>query len=292
MPLTNRLFYFYCFALTLNALVVLCFLIEPLSFITWANIWDFLHQGKSATIASINTTFDPTALLKMKVFLSRGILLFLTFWTSCFVLLIVKYKGNDPFFRKLSLGLLIAMLMGTIGIYAHGQSKLKTYTPFNPAFTLPLHLGDELQQNAYFLTFDEKFLKYLKMAEHGEIKLSIINTNALNDNHEHDLTRALYHPLLVVGGKSIESSMNVYLEPQHVTELLKTKRLSYKYKVRRAGLIYIYLRAAGQPMTSRKDELMLNNKEVPLETTDHTSDYLPLIFRFEERSGKPIIVFY
>jgi hypothetical protein len=292
MPLTKKTLYFYYVTLISNGLILLCFLIKPLDFLSWNNIWEFLEQGRNAPIASLKMTFDQTIFANMKVFLSRGILLSVSFWTSCFILLLLKLKGNNPFFRKISFALLVGLLVGTLGIFCNNQLKIKSYTPMVPSAAMIFQEGDQLEQIASFNRFDEKFLNYLKKAELGEIKLSIINANRANDNQLNDPSRAHYNPSFMIGDKSISYSSTIYLRPQEITELLRTKALSYTYRFMKGGYFYMYTRAAGRPMTSRKDTLIVNNKNIPIMDADLFPDALPLVFRFEELGGKPIIAFY
>jgi len=278
---------FYILVLGLNFTDLFYFLIHPLLFLSYQDFWDFIHQAKNAPIVSLNHTFQKSLLLNVKIFLSRGILLFLTFWVSVYILLLIHWKGQEPFFRKLCLALVAALMTGTAGIYFHNQSKLIAYTPMEPAITTVVDQGDELKQIVKFNQFDEKFLKYLKEAASGKIRLSILNANTANEVQAHDMSRPVYRSLFKIGDRIVNSSMKNYLEPQHVTELLKTKKLSYIYKTIKGGYFYLYSRAAGNPVTCRNDTLTLNEKIIPV-----PADYLPLVFRFEDLSGKPLIAFY
>jgi len=292
MPLAKKTFSLYLLILVANALVAFYFFLQPLSYLNWHDLLNIIYQAKVEPIASVKNSFNKSFLLDIKVLFSRGILLFLTFWVSVYILLLVKWKPNDIFFKRLCFCLSTVLIIGTIGIYGHSQKKLKTYTPLWPTSALSLHEGDELQQSITFTRFDEKFLELLKRTVAGEIKLSIQNGNSANDHQLNDLSRTYYQPILIIGEIPVDISKSNYLETHHAAELLEKKSLIYKYKMIRGGFFYLYVRAAGKPMTCREDTLTLNNNAIPLLDQDNLLEYLPLIFRFEELSGKPIIAFY
>jgi hypothetical protein len=285
MNLTKKSFYLSI--LGLNFTAVFYFLIQPLLSFSCQDLLNFFYQAKNAPIVSLKYNFQEFLLLNIKTFLSRGILLFLTFWVSIYILFLIQWKGRDPFFQKLCAGLIVALIAGTVGIYFHNQTKLIAYNPMEPTITLKLGEKDELKQIIEFDKFDEKFLKYLKKAESGEVRLSILNANTANETQTHDMARPVYQVVFKVGDKIVNSPIKEYLEPHLITELLKTKRLSYIYKINKDGYFYLYLRAAGKSIIYRKDQIILNGKSISI-----SPDNLSLVFRFEDLSGKPLIAFY
>jgi len=225
-----------------------------------------------------------------KVFGTRGIYLYLVFWTSLFLWTLYT-RESSALLKKCAWGGLILLCSGFIGIFFHTNQKHYPIVFFSEEKLSVSSVAEAttLQGVIKFKAFPDSFLTFLQRAEKGSIKLLIkpyiwsspiqiqIGENVLQVNSENkfllspeDIQHFMSHKTLTVSplfqSPTSKKGLTLNMIIRDTQWFLQPER---KLQCRNDMLIY-----QGKPHRLPKDGAFM------------------IAFYFESNDGKPIIFFY